>query len=421
MILRYPLVLLFLFSATLSYSGMNFVEAQTCVGYQEVPITSATRAQATAAGIPTTSNCWNPTNPHVGMSVGEAKQYLNSLPKRPLSSCAPPTESNIQRLNDSFAICAARFFKEYTARHGAVYITSAYRDGPSGANKCAGGVEGSNHTIGIAIDVNPANSGLYPTMWSFAKNNPQFGVCFPHEGADRPHMILAGTNGGEAAKCAKLGVSKACDGSNFNPNSIKPATPSASPPTSQLAETIRQALGLQQPQPLAAQPAFPQQQLSSAQSPTSAFTPSLPTPTLVAESTSLGTVSPGTSQNPGTPITSVADRLEELTFGVRATSSSPTQSATTVPLVINGTDTRSIQGVTPTTEVTQLTSTTTVGSTLVQQTFVSRDLNQSAPPAPSSNSRVIQILAQLKTALLKMLEYLQPFSSRSIYKTEVYE
>ncbi|PIR83831.1 hypothetical protein COU18_02000 [Candidatus Kaiserbacteria bacterium CG10_big_fil_rev_8_21_14_0_10_51_14] len=189
-----------------------------------VPITSEARPSATAAGIPVSSQCWDPSDTIVGESVGEAKRYLLSIARGLPDTHAPPDEAHIARLNNTLAICAARFFSAYRQQYGPVTVTSAYRDGPSGENERAGGAPGSNHTRGLAIDVHPSGPGSsYETMWRFASQNPQFGVCFPHQdgGAhttgyrDRPHMILAGIPGSsEAAACARQGVVRACDGSN---------------------------------------------------------------------------------------------------------------------------------------------------------------------------------------------------------------
>ena len=174
----------------------------------------------------------------INADVGTAKEYLNSLPKRPLSQCAPPTKENISRLNNSFAVCAAAFFKAYTAQYGTVYITSAFRNntpgsGPNGvqsANQCAGGAPNSRHALGLAIDVNPANESLYPTMWKFASQNPQYGICFPYQDGnasgyyDRPHMVLAGIGGREGSLCAAQGVTKACSAGIFTSTPTGPAT-----------------------------------------------------------------------------------------------------------------------------------------------------------------------------------------------------
>lgn len=184
------------------------------------------------AGIYTAAEgmCWNPESKTVGKDVSDAKAYLNSLPNKCVGGCqAPPTKENIDKLDNTFAICAANFFKEYQAKYGPVSISSAFRCGPltpsiiqcdRSVNGRAGGAKTSNHQLGLAIDVNPAGGkSSYETMWSFSKANPQLGICFPHQDGrtatgypDRPHMILAGTKGGEGSACAQMGITKPCNG-----------------------------------------------------------------------------------------------------------------------------------------------------------------------------------------------------------------
>jgi len=220
-----------------SFLPFSTISAQTDTGLP-AGCHRATAADVAAGGssviLGVSNICPNDVRAGINGDVGAAKTYLDSLPKRPLSQCAPPTTANITRLNNGFAVCAAAFFKAYTAKYGNVYITSAFRDNTPGsapdgvhsANQCAGGAPKSRHALGYAIDVNPASESLYPTMWKFASDNPQFGVCFPYQNhplkgypnGDRPHMILAGIGGGEGALCASQGVTKACAaGANFAP------------------------------------------------------------------------------------------------------------------------------------------------------------------------------------------------------------
>ena len=172
--------------------------------------------------------CNNDKSLGISNKVGEAKNYLVSVPKRPLSNCAPPNEDNIRKLNDTFAVCAANFIKAYTQKYpSGVYITSAYRDAGSGANQCAGGAAASNHTRGLAIDMSPVN-GDWKTLWNFASQNPKFGVCFPFQdkplsgypNGDKPHIILAGIGGTEGSRCAAQGVASPCDGVPFDPKMV---------------------------------------------------------------------------------------------------------------------------------------------------------------------------------------------------------
>ncbi|GEM_PF-7090552 len=171
--------------------------------------------------------------------VAKAKQYLLSIARDLRGSKAPPTcEQNIYRLNNTFSVCSAHFLKAYQSVYGegSVYVVSAFRppedlgDG-CGSNKAAGGAEHSNHIYGRAMDVAPAGrDSSYKTLQSFARENPQFGVCFPYlpeytggSFYDAPHMALAGIGTGEARRCALQGVTSYCDGSpKFDPNQINP-------------------------------------------------------------------------------------------------------------------------------------------------------------------------------------------------------
>lgn len=185
-------------------------------------------------------------------SVAQAKAYLKSIAQDLRNSAAPPTDpSNIDRLNNAFAVCAAQFLRAYESTYGkgSVVVVSAYRDGPSGANARAGGAPSSNHTRGVAMDVNPKGRGSYETLWSFAQKNPSFGVCFPHLGRDRPHMILAGIGGSESAKCAAQGVTQKCSGSpeyDSNPDRYTSYTPNEGDttpgPSSQDTESLLDSL-----------------------------------------------------------------------------------------------------------------------------------------------------------------------------------
>lgn len=351
-------------------------------------------------------SCYNPNEYGISQSTEEAKAYLNTLPKRPLSNCAPPNQQNINRLNDAFAVCTARFFQAYQKQYGdTVTITSAFRDdtrgsGPDGrksANQCAGGVPGSNHSKGVAMDVYP-NSGNWQRIWTFASNNPQFGVCFPFQNTpipgypngDRPHMILAGIGGSEGSRCAAQGVTKACDGVKFDPNQVRPGsnTPPSASPTAGFTNAIRQALTPLMAAPAQPAPAAPSQPLPTTQSPTSAFT--LPTPEI------LPTVVVASS--------SIADRLEDLAFGTTTT----TSSATSVPLVI---DTRDVGGIQSSLNSSQQPGTTVTGGSVTQNTFVTQDLNWSNSTASQSSFQ--RTLSTLQSILVQLLQYMQPFRSRT--------
>lgn len=190
--------------------------------------------------------CYNPNDVGIGQTFEAAKAYLRSLPR----TGSAADDKNIAELNNSFAKCAAKFLQDFTQRYGAVTISSAYRSSASEAIMCRGNpacgalmnnpAPNGNHQKGLAIDVWQGASGSSDNakIRDFAMQNPQYGVCFPFavpgQGFyDRPHMILAGIQSNEVRGAGCRGVTKACDGSNFNPNAVRtnPGGTSTSVPT----------------------------------------------------------------------------------------------------------------------------------------------------------------------------------------------
>lgn len=362
--------------------------------------------------------CPNDLKVGITNDVGEAKKYLNTLPKRPLSNCAPPTENNVNMLDNGFAVCAAAFFKAYTAQYGTVYITSAFRNGASGtagdgsgksANECAGGAAGSNHQRGYAMDVNPASESLYPKLWQFASQNPQFGICFPHQDGrggtvstypDRPHMILAGIGGNEAAACARQGVTQACKaGSSFVATPVQgvgsgisqsPVTPQTTPQGT-IANSLRSLF--QQPQQTTPQQQTPVQQASP----------------ITFPQTDIGTTFPQTTPTQG------SSSIAELLIASLNQPTTTTATGTSVRIVVTGATT------TATTSLAVLTPTVVINNfpdVRLPTTFTSQDLGQvnpqTTPAQPvASSSRFFQVLATLKQVLINLLERLSPFGGRT--------
>jgi len=230
------------------------------------------------------------------------------------------------------------------------------------------------HPSGIAIDVNTSSDAGYARLHQMAA---QFNVNFYLGFKDKYHFVP------KSGDCSTAG---------FKPND---ASASASP-TAQFATALRTALGAQPAQPaFPAQPAS-SQTIASAQSPLNSFS-TMPTPLVSDTLVDTGTLATKSS---------IADRLEELAFGDRATT---TKSATSVPLVINGNDRG---GITSANNQGSNATTSGLGGAITQNTFTSQDLNQQLAPAiPQSTFQAT--LSILKTALLKMLEYLRPFSLRS--------
>lgn len=415
-----------------------------------------------------------PGDARLGISndAGSAKEFLNSLPKRPMSNCAPPTRENIDSLNGTFAICAANFLRAYQA-YGGVAITSAFRDGTTGtagdgsgrsANQCAGGAGASNHTRGVAMDVNPLN-GSYEQLWAFSMQNPQFGICFPHQNgqppnttgyADRPHMILAGIGGNEAAACARQGITRPCNGLPFTPSppapgpGTSPFPPTSAPtPSSPLTSALRTMFGMPAAPmmypPMTAMPAPSPATIPAAQTgmPTACLpkffcsgntyyyqTSSCSFQTIetcpngcngdvCAASSTSKTISSMVnndtiSKNPNL----VDDLLKAIANPVSATSVSIGR---IVPIGLNE-DLLNIidENRKSTSSASQTYATGTIAyvqPTYSQTTFTSADLSLSPsaqqPARMQSQSTFQAVLTSLKVALLKILTILQPFGNRT--------
>src|SRR3989344_3040642 len=394
--------------------------------------------------------------------VGAAKAYLKSLPKKPLSSCAPPNDQNIERLNSKFSVCAANFFKAYTQRYSGVVITSAFRDGQPGtagdgsgksANSCAGGASGSNHMLGLAIDVYPAD-GNFPQIWNFARANPQFGVCFPYLAGDRPHMATAGFNTAEAAACARQGV-RPCEGGGIV-DPVRDASVATSP-SSSITSAIRNYLNPQQQQmctlpdgkqvpcsAIANSGSVPQQVIPQASQPQFQSPPPAVGTTINATPYTAGTCAPqfycvnnayyyrssscvdrlyqqcpagcSTSRGgciSGTSTLSVFDQI-----GLIAEPTTTAVVTPTAPLILtvgSGDAITLQQNPTQTGNIPPPSNSYTPPSYIPQQTFTSGDLRKTPAQqySPQELSVVQRTLATMKDTLLRVLAYLRPFGRPS--------
>lgn len=444
MILRFVGVLLVLVIAGIGFTVPNQLMAAVNCPPGTRPATMADLV--VKEGTIAVGTCYNPTDRGISKTGLEAKEYLKKLP------CPSGNCDFGQSFNDSFAICAANFFKAYQTKYGGVQINSAYRSPDRERQICrnnpACGAQmnnpnpTSNHSKGVAIDVQPAGGeSQYPLLWGFAKANPQFGVCFPFEDGsgggfrDRPHMILAGLPGSqEAASCVKRGYgNKPCDGANFDPSTFKDATfgSSATTPTSNFADAIRQALGLQTAQQLI-QPAVAQPYAQTQPVLNTFAMPTQPTPTTgVTPTTGTGAtaVTPASSDTGATAATGgvsdklftetgkttatgspLADKLNELAFGVSA--GNATSGIPFIPLAINPDD-RSDRAATST-GIAQIVATKTPSIT-TDTTFLGGNPN----PYPTTETTIsqgnfLQILATIKVALLNLLARLRPFATQSV-------
>ena len=222
-----------------------------------MPITSATRANATQAGIPATSNCWSPTDPNVGMNGAQAKQYLNSIWCRGKAARCGAYTSNVEQLDPGFAVCIASFLQKIKRVDPTLCMSSAYRStghqqcicGPVGRPGCLGAGK-SKHQRGIAVDVNfpghPVTSPKY--QWLHAEIRKFGGIRHLTLRGDPYHIDATG------GRCATAGYQPS-DPSQYS------AAPSA-PVTSALRDLFNPPpQQQQQPSPqLPQQPQQPQQQ-----------------------------------------------------------------------------------------------------------------------------------------------------------------
>jgi hypothetical protein len=144
---RYPLLLLVAIISIVSATAGRNAFAETCPT-GTVDITAATRQAATDAGIPTSAQCWNPTDANVGQAAGEAKAFLMQHATK---------DANIACLNADFAQKLVKFMQAVPG--GVPVITSGYRgqadqekakaSGASQVGWCQG-----YHNYGMAADFN---------------------------------------------------------------------------------------------------------------------------------------------------------------------------------------------------------------------------------------------------------------------------
>lgn len=166
--------------------------AQTCPSPSS-PITPADRAAATAAGIPTTINCWNPSDPQTGKTAGDAKLWLQAHASK---------NANISCLNSTYAERLKALMENVPG--GPPTIDSAYRSPQEQANLPPGSTQvgpcGSYHQYGMAADFNLANAQTQQWMRQNASRyglapvtnaNPMTG-CTPRGFCDGGHIQIAG-------------------------------------------------------------------------------------------------------------------------------------------------------------------------------------------------------------------------------------
>lgn len=332
----------------------------------------------------------NPDDPNIGKAAGEVKKWLNDHAQKGVK---------IRCLNPQFAQKLKTFMEKVPG--GPPVITSGYRsqaEQQAIINRGDGSTRvktpcGSYHPYGLAADFNQNNASQ--TAWMRA-NATQYGFGTLSASFDPNHFQEISGRSGQCGACQADG-----------PDGTLP--PSSASPSAGFANAIRQALGLQQ-QPIQ-QPPLPPQPLPQTQPINNAFDQPMPIPI---------TPSSDTETNAGSTTSSIADKLEQLAKGGDASATS-TQTATSVPLIIDGSDVGGIQsgGAHGT-----VATTAGIGGSITQSTFTSNDLAWGAEQAPASQGAFAAILASLQASLLKILAYLQPFGGHATNfppgTTEVY-
>jgi hypothetical protein len=437
--------------------------------------TAAEAASGSNGGITAgvTQLCASDAKLGINAQVGEAKQYLKSLPGG--------SSANIDKLNDPYAVCAAKFLKAYQSMGGSVTILAAYRSPDDDARMCQNNPncgalmnkpasqQTGNHQRGLAMDVRAANQ---TQMNQFAKSNPSFGVCFPFSlggvtgtgREDTVHMIPVGGPGSEASGAGCAGVQNTCGvGTNVPVQQGSPSIASAMQQTGGLLSGINSILN--PPQPVQCPAGYlllngtcvPQQAMAASQTqnpysylsstPASSVTPTssvIPSTTggttdtsntnsntnassaignlgsnvMSNDNSSGGNISgmlDGGSQSGSGSSTSAIDLINQIANPTTTDNGSPTQQATGTPVQLgsNLNDEVTLHG-TPVSlnGSTQGSSSAYQLSQNVSQTFVSQDLSKSPVNnyAPQQPvNSTFAILEDLKQKLLYIIAFLQPF------------
>ncbi|OGG49475.1 hypothetical protein A2763_04085 [Candidatus Kaiserbacteria bacterium RIFCSPHIGHO2_01_FULL_54_36] len=428
---------------------------------------TATAAEIAAGALPGRPVCDSDRTAGLTNDAGQAKAYLASIARDLRNSKAPPTSGGrIDKLNNAFATCAAKFLQAFARAHGPIYVVSAFRCGPNSPahiqcdrteNARAGGATRSNHQLGLAMDVNPASNN-YVQLHAFARSNPQFGVGFPLGMGDRPHMeptnkrspscsgvagtpVAAPSNApassrpvGQATPIASAAPS-ADAGSNqpqIQMNTAECFT-SLNPPTIAQPGTVLQSQCLTnasgqptQPPPQSAAPSQPSlpaqpsqgaQPVSSAQ-PSISAQPTLPLPTISSETTPISSLLNTNTLVPGSQSATNTQPKATSSFNLIEQYINPVSNlidiGKVVPINLNPNVIDVAIGLSPSSTSSQsvLTASGTVVAQgpLQQQTFTSGDLanNYVAPPR-AQNTFLLRLLDTMQGVLIYASNYLKPF------------
>ncbi len=400
--------------------------------------------------------CWD-RNDATGTDASSAKQYLKSLNAGGVySKCSadvrPSLDAQFANLNDTFAKCAANFLRAYQdSTHDKVQINRSSNNRQCEGQMCYKNVHcgrlatqspnasvDSNHTAGFAMDV-AANAGQNGIA-QFAKQNPQFGVCFPFVGSsfnDPVHMILAGAPGTEGNGPGCAGVSRSgCEGAKFDPNSLRPApAPVTTPPSNDPGRNLQTQPQQQQMCTIAGGYTVPCDSIKNGQTPatpsaapagTPASTPSSPATAANAQTIPTSVSSNLLSPSPSNPsgqlpslqyqsATSSASIFDQLNLIANPSKNTGIGSsvATSVNITFGANDAVTLQQQSTSTQQFAQGQTYQLVPPSTQETFVSEDLSQTGATFGSPQPSTLQkILTDFKNLLLRALDYLRPFGDR---------
>ena len=388
--------------------------------------TTAEIAAGAPAGYPV---CPLDTTAGINEEVGQAKQYLASIIRG--GTCGPHRTS-VDPLDPKFAICAARFLKDVRARDGNVYIISAYRNTAHQACVCSK-VSGpcaspgrSKHQLGIAIDL--SNGQYVLPSWIHAMA-PGYGVRFPVRN-DSGHMEPTPNSN--------------CADPNFTPTETGQ---DAVAPSSGISDSIRELLGLnntpsqQQSESMCELPdglrvpcssianqgafgsppgqttslggaAIPAQPLPTSQQPLQYLPPPTPVSNMIL---------PEIPQTPAsaTSSTTTLTTFERIMRFAEATRVAH-PAATSAPLILT-TSIYDIAKIQPdTSSITPIQEIDTYESPMPParpDTFVSPELGGMSLPHEPQPTLYQVALAEMRSTLFTMLEYLKPFG-RPVHEQE---
>lgn len=350
---------------------------------------------------------------------GESPYAFLLTKYKPGAQSSKEGQAGITKLNSDFACRLSKFIKKYPS----VCIISAYRSvatqtvlwnqalqkygSASAARKWVAPPGSSMHNKGLAADLCNVPGGARGDAASF-------GLTF-RMGHEPWHIEPNGSVSGT------------------QPDGGAPANTS---PTSGLGDSLRQAMGLDQPQPQA-QPAIPPQPAQAVQQPTQYFQPQQAAPQQAGQPGLTGTPTSGSPGNTVTPIgssvpisssplstdegvqfedtkPSIGDQLMALAYGTSSLMSS-TEIATSVPIFVSEKDSAGLKssgksGTTTSSTSSSLGEKDTLHPT---QTFVSGDLSYRGGNGVAQND-ILVFLRDMRARLLAALEILRPFSLRTI-------